>query len=868
MAADNATTHQRARVPPLQTNFTHRYTASLIDSSQSSKRTGTPATTSQYNTPERTEGSKTDHQRFVLNDPVAFQYLELDKSTRVLARHQELQGYETYVIEQWATSRTHPTFVISSYTGDPSHSIFVDVLSVPSDETSWSPRLRVYFKALNQYNARRESTPLGTLMVSNLSSFPSILTVIPVPGGDIRRCRADFFVNEDLKRLGCSGRVGLTLAAPPANTIAKFHQLYHTSDKNKVYDSVIELVKLCQIALTLFDKLEPEYADGLLCDMTEHAISKWWNDIGAEHYGVEPHDGILGPTTVAALLGLLLGARNRLHSAGAPVSKDPFDIDAMKRGISYFQKQQRLERTRRLDRPTVHHLVKATAKAASHEGWTVPRAVKSTVAELSGRGGEMVSDIVGRRDRAGIAEIETTDYDRFVQLAFGERPRWLWQGKPLKKVKSPEDSRYSNSTLVSSQNDQHSGFSWTGKRADTSYTRASPDAAQIDEPRTPDGGSDGSDDDQRAGLRKRATDLKNEAMSGFGKIKDAVNLRSHHQRLQRGKGESPASPVSPPQPTARQAERDSSPGSPFSHPASPLSPTHESMLDFSLSAHAVSPESQGHGRQAARKRSLSPMESPDVVVSKTSSIQEQEEHDGNDAASDGRTLRIEGSMYEGIDLKQALPEGVETQHDIGPLLRRTISDSQGLAARHHTHEPDFYPRHLSFSLAEDSVLSWQRLHDSSSDSDADLTNRASYAQQALEAEEKKLLRQAINDARLEAVAWTQQQLAALQETVLSSDHDARDLDLAYETRLEHLQSLSSNIDILLKSEREHLDEGGKELETMAARLTYEIDGLKGRMDDVENIVDDFERGVVRVEERVSELENDDVNSRGWRCIVS
>ena len=68
-------------------------------------------------------------------------------------------------------------------------------------------------------------------MVTNLSSFPSALTVITVPDGDIRKHRQVFIVNEDLKRLGCSGRSGLTLSEPTAATQAKSYQLYKTSDR-------------------------------------------------------------------------------------------------------------------------------------------------------------------------------------------------------------------------------------------------------------------------------------------------------------------------------------------------------------------------------------------------------------------------------------------------------------------------------------------------------------------------------------------------------------------------------------------------------------------------------------------------------------
>ncbi|KAF2454749.1 hypothetical protein BDY21DRAFT_102213 [Lineolata rhizophorae] len=379
---------------------------------------------------------RADRQRFVLTDPVAFRYLEEDPSVDVLARRETLRGYECYIVEQWACSRTHPTFVITTYTGDPTHSVKVGVLSVPTDGSAWSPRLRVYYKALSQYHARRKETPYGFLMITNLSGFPSSLSVVSVPDGDVKAHRELFVVNEDLKRLGCSGRVSLTLTPPSGATQAKFHQLYRTSDKIALNAAVVELVKLCQVALSLFDKLDALYADGLLCDITEKAITDWWVEIGTDYYNMEPHDGILGPTTVAALLGLLIGARNRLNAYGAPVAKDVFDVEATKRGIAYFQKSQRLAKTRRLDRTTLDRLQRATAKAAAGEGqWSsmMPRAVKSTVAELSGKGGEMVMEMMNAgRDKAGIADVETVDIERFAQLVYGERMKWLWAGKPRK----------------------------------------------------------------------------------------------------------------------------------------------------------------------------------------------------------------------------------------------------------------------------------------------------------------------------------------------------------------------------------------------------------------------------------------------------
>src|SRR5436305_2982519 len=245
------------------------------------------------------------HRKLVFSDPVAFRYLEEDPTTVVLERRRKLEGYELYIVEQWACSRVHPTFMIATYTGDPTHSIFVGVLSIPFDENQWSTRMKVYFKAVAQFHAREKETPLGTLMVTNLSGFPSALTVIAVPDGDVKKHREDVIVNENLKRMGCAGRAGINIQYPQASTIAKYHQLYKTSDSVPLYASVIELVKLCQLALTIFGKLPGAYADGLLCDITEKAINDWWTDIGTYIYNIEPPDGILGPSTVAALIGLL-----------------------------------------------------------------------------------------------------------------------------------------------------------------------------------------------------------------------------------------------------------------------------------------------------------------------------------------------------------------------------------------------------------------------------------------------------------------------------------------------------------------------------------------------------------------------------------
>lgn len=800
----------------------------------------------------------------------------------MVERSQELQGYEIYIVEQWATSRTHPTFVITTFTGDPQHVAQVGILSVPTDESGWSQRLRVYFKALNQYHARRRETSLGILMITNLSGFPSSLNVIPVPDGDLRKHRFDFFVTENLKRMGCSGRVGLTLSAPNNATIAKFHQLYKTSDKNSIHTSVIELVKLCQAALNLFDKLDHEYVDGLLCDVTEKAINDWWLDIGAEFYNIEPHDGILGPTTVSALLGLLMGARNRLSAVGEPVPKDPFELDGMKRGIAHFQKSHRLDRTRRLDRHTLDKLHKMSAKAANAEGWSVPRAVKSTVAELSGKGGEMLAEVVGRRDKAGIADIETSYIDRFEQLVYGQRCKWLWLGKPLKNqsVDLKENKSDEHGTAFGRVERKHTQDSFNTARA-VSDEILSPHLTSSREGE----GSIKEEPHIHRSVTKRATGLFNDGRRGFGKFKDAV--RGHHSKG--SKDESPISPMDPSRedfksPHALRRVNSSSP---------PASPGMYQGADGSLDQILQNRESQQTSTNASERadekhpnhlfpntlnstNSVFPVEDPAKRKSEEESRTEQndtdtepdlDKYDSNSRTISGEpSISIAGSEYHGVDLKKVLPGPSDLAQDIGPLLRRihSYSDFETLAT---DPAPDaLYPRRLSFGIAESSIIpTGPSLLTPTSPSQKQTSLEQQFLHEETLSSDLKALRHSIATLDRKEGAWTRTQLLATAALLAQADEDQAYLDSIYRPSASTLQDLRDASEAVLRDEKEALGEGAKELETLAARLDYEIEGLKGKIEDVEVGVEDFERAVKGVEDRIGELE--DGNKEGFGCVV-
>ncbi|CAG8980808.1 hypothetical protein HYALB_00003734 [Hymenoscyphus albidus] len=827
-------------------------------------------------------------KHFVFTDPVAFRYLEEDPATKVIERQGRLRGYELYIVEQWACSRVHPTFNITTYTGDPTHSISVGILGVPSDEEKWSPRLRVYFKAISQFHARPKDTPLGSLMVTNLSSFPSALTVIPVPDGDVKKHREDFIVNENLKRLGCSGRSGMSLAPPAGATQAKFFQLYKTSDRIPLYAAVIELVKLCQVALMMFGKLEQEYADGCLCDVTEKAVNDWWTDIGSEYYNIEPTDGIMGPTTVAALLGMLMGARNRLNYFGAPVSKDVFDVFNMKRGIAYFQKSQKMERTRRLDRQTLARLHRLTAKAAAGEAsWAVSKAVKSTVAELSGKGGEMVMGMVGR-DKAGIGDVETVDLDRFVSLVHGERSKWLWYGKPRRSGGDPFGKSDPVAGTLSFNKDEHGGFIWSHSKTDTISPDEEPEPRKKEKEKEkekenpdlvyshrPSGStisileSPGDRDPQlRRTVFKGVTDKMSDARSGFGRIKDAVGLRGHNSRHSKDEvmdGEnrlsgyfSPTNSSGFTQPTGLVASPQQV-GKTFSWKLTPGEYQNGQSKDKALSTGGIT---SGRPADALIENDARPGIPLEPAHSEEAQKEAQKVESDERWAEQVRDIRrqlvdnepsITGSVFGDGDLEGAVVEAERDPDNFEVLLRRRHSIDVPSASKKLRNEA-WWPRQMSFTDAEEAVLTWQPIV-GSEDAVIDDDDWSSLQKQKYISADLKHLYEKILDLQENIVPWVESKVTSVESLDNEAADDREKFQALYYQLSDSYKSVKQNSQDVIGAERSHLTEAVKDIEVLGAKLEYEINALVEKVQDVEDGVSQFERQVFELEAKALELEN-------------
>lgn len=806
---------------------------SRIDTSEEILKTPSRAVTDSTQNDKSTLSPKGRHQKLVFSDPVAFRYLEEDAATIVLERRRRLEGFQIYVVEQWACSRVHPTFIIATYTGDTSHSIIVGVLSVPVDENNWSKRLQVYFKAVSQFHARQMETSLGALMVTNLSGFPSALTVIAVPSGDVRKHREDFIVNENLKRLGCSGRAAMNLQAPQASTIQKFHQLYRTSETVPLYASVMELVKLCQTALIIYGKLLPAYADGLLCDITEKAITDWWSDIGTFFFNIEPSDGILGPTTVAALLGLLMGAFNRLKSSGVPVGKDVTDMLMMKRALGQFQRAQKLDKSRRLDRATLDRLHQTTAKSARNEGWTVPKAVKSTVAEFSGKGGEMVMGIVGARDKAGIAEVETLDLDRMAQLVTGSKMKWLWQGKPIKSAGTDPFGRPSdelNGRVFST--DEAGNFLWTSDKRGSLY-----------------------DTDIARRMNVAYSEKEQNERSGFGRLRDAVAGRSHHPR--HSKEGSEAVDGHTQRDTQSQSARASGEHERPDHVLRPYSSQNAAppQVNVSSTKESTKRPTQALRRTTSEKTATQSQEGRQLV--RASSAERKEKRPRPKARQTGMAT-IRNDLKSGV--YQDFSSAFEYQGAESRALRRSRSAVKLTPIDPSGPRSNRVPRHLSFSMVEDAVLAHrENIEEFASDTDkiAPFTV-AAINTSSIEAQQKA---QQILRMQLHSIRFVENLVANVESLDSESREHLEELNMMYYQRLEEYQGLRATSTELVAEEKVALTDSLRRVEMLGAKLDYELNALQSRVQEVEDGVSEFERSVVDVESRVREMMGHETTNR-------
>ena len=549
-----------------------------------------------------------------------------------------------------------------------------------------------------------------------------------------------------------------------------------------------------------------------------------------------------------------------------------------------------MQRTRRLDLDTIRSLRKATAKSVkSSEGWNVPRAVKSTVAELSGKGNDLV--IGEAREKASIADIESIDMETFVKLASGERSKWLWHGKP-RKTDSDVFKQLGGDDGMIFENDEHGGFAWSKKQRDSVvddhpryglsdriYTQSAHGSAVNVDP---------ADKDQalRRTVLKSVTGRMTDARSGFGRIRDAVGIRGHHNRFSKeamsvSDGESlrerpfrisdelRRTPDSANVTSSHSASTTAvAEGSVISTPPSPRSRRGSSFVEEPIdpvgTTSRVSHKTMSSDKHATWENAVE------------SESEDQQSGNVSDVGQENMDQNIRNSTFEPKDLtfsKPKLEELENIERDSHTPFRRT---KQPLALQRTTSAPQIprpstyqryqyrWPRHLSFSIVVDVIsssddIAWSK----TGELDAKANPDTLLAWEKSKDFEAQRMDEHLSNLKTKDGIWVEQRVGVIEDIDAQRGRDKEVLDVMYRQKLEEYHALQEASDDLLAEEKASLGEAVKDIETLGAKLEYELNALESKVEDVENAVAEFERQVTQVEWRADELHLDATDTRLW-----
>lgn len=428
-------------------------------------RSSASITTSQSDSVE--EPQFIEYASFVFPDFRAVYQSNIRSLENIVYEEVEIDGFEIYLVEQWAARRKLST-LITSYNGNTQDKIRAVKILLPKDISLWPDSFKKYHEEL-LVHSRPKVVNDNTLFITNLSTFPSALNLLHIDSGDFRTIWEEFKINYNLKRLRCVGRSALLLSGPSTTSGSKFAQLYKVplksqSDMKKSqldweapnHDEteheasseepniqkkksdhkaaraypVIELVTIIQTCLHYFSLFDfPKERNGLLCDYTKKGINKWWERYGKFYLGIEKprNEATMGPTTVASIISLVLCCYFKLMVIGCMSGKEPFDEEEFFSGIYNFQKKNGLSKKNcktDLNEATIERLFEASAKVSNTDIFNFKTVVKSTVQDITGRGNfiQLSNDIL------------TTDLDTLIKNIYGGKLFIIWK-KPERSIR-------------------------------------------------------------------------------------------------------------------------------------------------------------------------------------------------------------------------------------------------------------------------------------------------------------------------------------------------------------------------------------------------------------------------------------------------
>ncbi|KAI7901770.1 uncharacterized protein BX663DRAFT_455949, partial [Cokeromyces recurvatus] len=298
----------------------------------------------------------------------------------VIEEQKELRGYQIYIVEQWVCDRKVPSNVVKVFTGDENHVIQVAVIAISTAELQ-HPRPQIQTFLNLGAHLKSKPTPLGEILLTNPGELPFDTDMILIPDGDYDKWIKKVYVNINLRRTNCTGRSSLNLRPLNPASEEKFRSLYKIADAVHFEDAVINLVSLVQIALYLFNLLDKDYIDGLICNETTNALWSFYtkyNPIKTTEFTLK--EAWMEPHLLAAIISKLLVCKNKLQDYNFTTIKDPFiDYEAFRFDIGDYQRYKNIRATKFIDIDTL-----AKLNEYNFSQLKVTKVIKSKLDDISG----------------------------------------------------------------------------------------------------------------------------------------------------------------------------------------------------------------------------------------------------------------------------------------------------------------------------------------------------------------------------------------------------------------------------------------------------------------------------------------------------
>ncbi|GMG29619.1 unnamed protein product [Ambrosiozyma monospora] len=359
----------------------------------------------------------------------------------------EMQGYESYLVEQWITKRTNKNIIVI-YTGNSTDVVRAYKVTISKYLPSWPPRFRQYIEDLNQskYLSSTE-TGNGIIFITNLAQLDSTLILIPVPKGDFRKLYTQYVINYNLKKLGCGPRSSMVISEPSKSVEDKFKSSFKIPAEIPLDYACREVICIMQTFLYYYGMLEPQYCDGLLCEKTEEAIVHWWRLImdirlAASFLKHKPPTCtmVISITTIIGFTLLLRSVLELTNTVATP--KDPLDPDRFVSSIRQFQKSQKIGKSRypsgKFDNETITKLLEAAMSTKVNQNFTkdlskMKNLVKSTVIDFtSGKSLGNVNSLSQTnttKENLSSRMMTCQDSEHLSKCCYGKRLSYLFNGK-------------------------------------------------------------------------------------------------------------------------------------------------------------------------------------------------------------------------------------------------------------------------------------------------------------------------------------------------------------------------------------------------------------------------------------------------------